>query len=163
SALDALQPALDRHSSDPQVQIYVAEIQGLSARLAARQGRGKAGDFQQVARAFEQAIALASDNEDHAILFGQFCRAWAMFEGDTGGDPGPALTRGLALANQVLVHHRSRPDALVLRASLTLMQAQRARDVADQRAQAEHARHDFDAALTANHALEKVWAGEAAL
>jgi eukaryotic-like serine/threonine-protein kinase len=163
SAAAALQPALDKHSNDPLVQIYAAEIQGLYARLAARQGRGKTGEFQQVARAFEQAFKLDPDNDDSAIVFGAFCRAWAMFERDHGGDPGPALTRGLELANQVLVHHRSSPDALILRASLTLVQAQRARDADDRRAQAERARQDFDAAITANRSLNNVWADEAAL
>ncbi len=163
SAVAALRPALDRHSSDPQVQSYAAEIQGLYARLAARQGRGKSGEFQQVVRMFEQAIALDPDDGDHTILFGQFCRAWAMFERDHGGDPGPALIRGLELANQLLAHHPRWPDALVLRASLTLVQAQRARDAADRRAQAEHAQQDFDAAITANRSLYNVWAGEAAL
>jgi serine/threonine-protein kinase len=163
SALAALQPALDKHSSDSSIQIDVAEIQGVYARLAARAGLGKAGEFRQVAQAFEQAIALGPDNEDHAILFGQFCRAWAMFERDTSGDPEPALTRGLALVNQVLVRHPSWPDALVLRASLTLVQARRTGDVADRRAQAEHARQDFDAALTANRSLNNVWAREAEL
>jgi hypothetical protein len=163
NAVAALQPALDKNSSDAQVQIYLAETQGLYTRFAARQGRGKAADFEHVAQAFETAIALAPDNQDYSIVFARFCRAWAMFERDSGGDPGPAVTRGLALVNQVVEHRPGSPDALVLRASLALVQAQRAHDAVDRRAQAERARRDFTTALTANHALKNVWAGEAAL
>jgi serine/threonine-protein kinase len=163
SAVAALQPAQERHSNDPTVQTYVAELHGLYARLAARQGRGKTTEYQQAFQEFEHAIALNPDNDEHAILFGQFCRAWAAFERDAGADPAPALTRGLALANQVLAHHPRWPDALILRARLTLVQAQRARDAAERRAQAVRARQDFDAAITANRSLNHVWAGEAAL
>jgi hypothetical protein len=46
---------------------------------------------------------------------------------------------------------------------LTLVRAQQARDAGERHAQAERARVDFDAAVTANHALKNVWAGEAAL
>jgi hypothetical protein len=73
------------------------------------------------------------------------------------------LTRGLALANQVLAHHRSQPDALVLRASLALLGAQRAAGVAEQRTQARMARQDFSDASRNHPALDKVWHGQAAL
>jgi serine/threonine-protein kinase len=162
SAAAALQPALDKHSTDAGVEIYAAETQGLLVRLEARRGGARTADFQLAAGKFEQALALDPDNEDHALLFGRFCRAWAMFERETGGDPGPALIRGLALVNQVLEHHPRWPDAVVLRASLSLVQA-RGRDAAGRRASAEQAQQDFDAALTANPSLKRVWAGEAAL
>ncbi|HEX3477851.1 MAG TPA: hypothetical protein VHT91_22670, partial [Kofleriaceae bacterium] len=159
----ALRPALDKNSNDAQVQTYAAEIRGLYARLAVRQGGGNAAEFQQVAHAFELAIALDPDNQAYSLVFGRFCRAWAMFERDAGRDPGPAVARGLELANQVLKGRPGSPDALVLRASLTLIRARYVRDPIDRGTQAEHARHDFDAAFTANHMLEKVWASEAAL
>ena len=75
----------------------------------------------------------------------------------------PAADRGLAQVNRVLDRRPRSAEALVVRASLTLVRAQRARDAAERRALAERAHHDFEAALTANHMLDKVWAGEAAL
>jgi len=163
SAEDALRPALDKHPGDPQVQAYAAEIRGLYARLAARQARGSASELEQAAQAFDRAVDLAPDDQDHAILFARFCRAWAVLERDAGRDPEPAVARGLAQVERVLGRRPGSPDARVLRASLLLVRAQRAHDAAERRAQAERARLDFEAALTAHHALDKVWAGEAAL
>jgi eukaryotic-like serine/threonine-protein kinase len=162
SADAALRPALDKYPSDAQVQTYAAEIRGLYARLAVRQARSNASELDQVAQAFDRAVALAPENQDYAILFARFCRAWAISERNAGRDPEPAVDRGLAQVNRVLDGRSGSPDALVLRASLTLVRARQARDAADRRAQAERARLDFDAALTANHTLENVWAGEAA-
>ena len=73
------------------------------------------------------------------------------------------MTRGIALANQVLVHHRSSPDALVLRASLALVGAQRAAAVVEQRTQAQIARQDFSDASRNCPALDRVWHSQAAL
>jgi hypothetical protein len=67
------------------------------------------------------------------------------------------------LANQLLVHHPSWPDALILRASLALVQAQRAADVADRHTRAEIAGQDFTDASRKNPALDKVWHNQAAL
>ncbi len=159
----ALGPALDKYPGDAQVQTYAAELRGLHARLAVRQARGNASELGQAAQAFEHAVNLAPDNQDLAILFGRFCRAWAMVERSAGRDPEPAVACGLAQANRVLDRRRGFPDALLLRASLTLVRAQQARDAGERHAQAERARVDFDAALTAHHAVKNVWAGEAAL
>ncbi|HEX3757585.1 MAG TPA: protein kinase [Kofleriaceae bacterium] len=163
SAVDALQPSVDSNSSDAQVRVYLAETRGLSVRLAARHGRGNSADFEQVAHAFEQSIALAPDNPDYQIVFASFCRAWAMFARDTGSDSRPAVACGTTQVNRALASRPGCPDALVMRASLALVQAQSAHDSTERRAQAERSRQDFTAAFTADHALENVWAGEAAL
>jgi eukaryotic-like serine/threonine-protein kinase len=167
-SLDAADKALhelDQNSSDAQVALYRAETMGLRARLAARGGRGDAGAFERAAQAFEQAIALAPENLDHALVFVRFCRAWAIQRG-SGGDPEPALQRGLQLTERVLAGRPGSPDALVLQASLTLARARHTGDVAAQRAQADRARQAFTAAITINHTLnhtlEKVWADEIA-
>jgi hypothetical protein len=72
------------------------------------------------------------------------------------------LQRGLRLTERVLAGRPGSPDALVLQASLTLARARQIRDVAARRAEAEHARRAFAAAVTTNHTLEKVWAAEIA-
>ena len=124
SAMDALQPALDNHSSDAQVQVYLAETRGLSVRLAARQGHGNLAEFEQVAHAFEQAIAMAPENLDHRMVFGRFCRAWAIFARETRSDPRPAVAYGLQQADRVLASRAGFPDAVALRASLALVKVQ---------------------------------------
>lgn len=96
-------------------------------------------------------------------MFGQFCRAWAAFQRETRTSPRDVLQRGLSLVQPVLDHRPTWPDALVLRASLTLALAQDGQDAAEARQQAESARKDFADALSANHMLSKVWASQAAL
>ncbi|HEX8111388.1 MAG TPA: serine/threonine-protein kinase [Kofleriaceae bacterium] len=157
----ALHDVLD--SRDPQVALYHAETLGLRARLAARQGRGDARELERASQAFEQAVALAPENHDYALVFVRFCRALALFQRDSGGDPEPALQRGLKLTARVLADPPRSPDALVLQASLTLARAQHIADAAGRRAEAERARQGFAAAIAINHTLEKVWAGEIAL
>jgi eukaryotic-like serine/threonine-protein kinase len=161
-AAAALAPVLRDSASHAQVQLYLAEIQGLGARVAARNGRGAPADFARTAHAFENALTLATDIQDSAIVFGMFCRAWAGFLRETGRDPEPALARGFMLADQILKLRPRWPDALVLRASLTLVAAQQASDVGERRRRAEHARKDFDAAFATQRALQRRWAAAAA-
>ena len=162
-AAAALASGLKVNANDAQIQLYVAETLGLRARLAARDGGGKAADFERAAHAFEQALALSPDSQDAALVFGRFCRAWSAFLRDAGADPEPALARGIALADQVLTRHDGVPDALALRASLFLIRAQHVRDQAERRALAERARQDFTRALSANAAFARPWATQVAL
>jgi hypothetical protein len=159
----ALASGLKVNANDAQIQLYLAETQGLRVRLAAREGGGKAADFERAAHAFEQALALSPDSQDAALVSGRFCRAWSAFLGDAGADPEPALARGIALADQVLARHDGVPDALALRASLFLIRAQHARDPAQRRASAERARQDFTRAVSANAAFARPWATQVAL
>lgn len=162
-SLDLASEALERNQNDAQSQLYLGETLGIRARLAAQQGRGRAGDFDAAARAYRKAIELAPDSAAYRIAFGHFHRPWARFLRDTGADPGPTLDEGLKLAEQVLDIRHAWPDALVLRASLTLAKAQRTAEPAEQRRLAERARQDFADALKTNRALDRVWAGQAAL
>ncbi|HEY6176998.1 MAG TPA: hypothetical protein VIX73_21225, partial [Kofleriaceae bacterium] len=157
-ARKAIRAAIKKNGSDPQAQLYTAEILGLQARLDARHGRGKSDDFRAAADAFHKALGLAPDNQDYPIAFAQFCRAWAAFE----RDPGEMLDSGLEAVNQVLTPRPAIPDALVVRASLALMRAQREADGAARRTHAASAADDFARALRGNPALERVWAAEAA-
>jgi len=93
---------------------------------------------------------------------GQLYRAWAAVQQEAGQDPGPSLTRGLALANQLLATRPTWPDARVLRGSLVLLQAQRSARVEDRREQGARAAADFTRALAVNPALDKVWRSQAA-
>jgi eukaryotic-like serine/threonine-protein kinase len=162
AAATALQKAVASNQSDAQSQLYIAEVSGLRARLAAREGRGKPDELAEVARAFQQAIELAPDNQDYRLVFGQFCHAWAAAESLAGRDASAAFDAGLRVVNAVLDRRPGWPDALVLRASLELLQAQAASDAA-RRALAASARRDFATALDTNHALGAVWNREAAL
>ncbi|HEY0476136.1 MAG TPA: protein kinase [Kofleriaceae bacterium] len=154
--------AVEKHPNDAQSQHYLAETRALTARLHARLGHGKADEFTAAAEAFGKAIALDPENQDTQIAFGQFYRAWAVVQRDMGGQPGPLLTQGLALAAQVLDRRPSWPDALVLRASLTLVQAEILPEAAQRRERATRAGEDFARARAINPALGHAWAGHAA-
>jgi serine/threonine-protein kinase len=164
-ASKAIRTAQEETPNDVQSQLYLGETRGIAARFRARQGRGNAGDFAEAAQALQKAIDLEPDNQDARIALGHFCRAWAAFQRDTGDDTGSlaSLTRGLALANQVLTQRSAWPYALVLRASLLLAQAQSSPSAAERRTLAASAGQDFTRALALHPALRKVWGSQAAL
>ncbi len=162
-ASKAIDSALAKNPKDALAQRYLGETRGLRARLQARHDQGGPEDFAEAARAFQTSIDLAPEDLDHQLAFGEFCRAWATGQQDLGREPGPALERGLALANQVLAARPTWPEARILRASLLVLQAQRSPDAAQQREQAARAAEDFTWALAVNPALENVWKSQAAL
>ena len=158
----AVARALAINPRDAQAQLYLAQTRGVLARLHAQHGRGNDDEFGAAAQAFEQAIALAPDSGDPAILFGQFCRAWAGFLQDARRDPAPAFARGLALAGGVLAVRPDWPDARILRGSLRLAQAQHAA-ATSRRSLAAQAADDLARALAVNPALRQAWGRDAAL
>jgi predicted Ser/Thr protein kinase len=162
-ASKAIDSALAKNPKNALAQRYLGETRGLRARLQARHGQDGAEGFAEATRAFQTSIDLAPEDLDHQLAFGEFCRAWATGPQDLRREPGPALERGLALANQVLAARPTWPEARILRASLLGLQAQRSPDVAQQREQAARAAEDFTRALAVNPALENVWKSQAAL
>jgi eukaryotic-like serine/threonine-protein kinase len=156
-AASAIERALHINPGDAQSLLYLGETRGIVARLHARQGHGKVDDFEAVAQAFQQAIDRMPEDPDYRIAFGQFCRAWAEFQLGAGTDPAPALERGLKLADALLGTRPSWPDALVLRASLLLLRAQRAASPAERREQGVTAAEDLSKALSTNRMLENHW------
>jgi len=161
-AAAAIDRALENNPKDAPSQRCLGETRGLLARFRARHGQGRAGDFEAAAQAFEKALELAPDNQDAPLAMGQLYRAWAAVQQEAGQDPGPSLTRGLALANQLLATRPTWPDARVLRGSLLLLQAQSSAHVEDRHEQGVRAAADFTRALAVNPALDKVWRSQAA-
>jgi serine/threonine-protein kinase len=157
AASAALRHALEKNPNDALSQRYLGETRGLLARRQVRRGPSKADGFDEAAQAFQRAIDLAPENLDYQLAFGQFCRAWAALQQEMGRDSEPALQRGLALANQVLAKRPTWPDARILRASLLVVQAQRAADTAERRQRGRQAADDFAGALAVHPGLEKPW------
>jgi serine/threonine-protein kinase len=153
-AQSALRNALQRNPKEPLAQRYVAETRALRAL----RGKDPAG-LDAAAQAFQAAIDLSPDDLDVRLAFARFYERWAA----QLHDPLTALTRGLALVNAVLAIRPALPDALIVRASLSMIQAQAALPGEAQRAHAASAAHDFTQALTRQPALEKRWAGRARL
>jgi len=162
-ASSAIRNALEKNPKDARSQFYLGETRGTLARFRAQQGHGSAEDFEQSAQAFQQAIDLEPENQDYQIAFGHFCRAWAMFQRDTGIDAGPSLKRGIDLANHVLAIRPAWSDARTLRASLLLLQAQLSASAAERHERSAKAAEDFTQALAINPALDKAWSSQAAL
>ncbi|HEX7837692.1 MAG TPA: protein kinase [Kofleriaceae bacterium] len=162
-ATAAIRTALEKNPGEVQAQLYLGETRGILARLRARQGKGTEVDFVEAVQAYQKAIELAPENQEVPVAFGQFCRAWAGFRRDTGGDPSPVVQRGLALASQVLARRPTWPDALVLRASLLLLEAQGLAGAADRRSRAARAEQDFTRALAGNPALDPAVRSQAQL
>ena len=156
-ASTAIRTALDKDSRDVQARLYLAETRAIQARLLAQQEHGSMQAFTGAEQAFQQAVDLDRENPDIQIAFGHFYREQAAWQRSTGGDAGPSLERGLTLARQVLDRHPAWPDALVLRGSLTLLQALLATEPAERRTRAASARDDLSRALKANPALGKAW------
>jgi tetratricopeptide (TPR) repeat protein/predicted Ser/Thr protein kinase len=159
----AIGKALEKNPKDAPAHHYLGEMRGLLARFRAQRGQGKSEDFEQAAQAFEQAIELAPEDLDPKLAFGELCREWAAVQHAMGQEPGPALRRGIELADQVLAVRPTWPDARVLRASLLVLQAQCSTDVAQRRTYAAQAAEDFDKALAVNAVLGKAWKPRAVL
>jgi hypothetical protein len=160
-AARAIKRALDLDQTSAQSWLYLGEVRGLEARLQALPSSGKA-EFKEAEQAFQKAIDLEPEQVDARIALGQFYRAWAALQQGAGHDPLPVLDLGLARAGEVLARRRDLPDALVLRASLTLLKAQISTG-ADRAKLATSARDDFARAVATNHALGKAWDGDVAL
>jgi serine/threonine-protein kinase len=162
-ASEEIHSAIEKDPDDAQSQLTLGEILGIIARSRVRQAGANARDFEAAAQAFHKAIDLAPENQDYPIAFGQLYRNWAVFQRDSGSDPGSSLTRGLALANQVLAHHPTWPDALVLRASMVLLRANGLAKGVERHDLATSAGQDFATALALHPALAKVWGSQAVL
>ncbi len=161
-ATRALRNALTRNPKDAQSQLYLAQTRGISASFEARQRRGNAEDFAAAADAFQQAIELAPETWDYQLLFAQVCHDWAVVQQRAGADPVASLVRGLQLVQGVLTMRPRWPDALVVRGSLLLVQAQSSASPGKRRDLASQAATDFAAALATHPALGNVWSTQAA-
>ena len=157
----ALAGALSRNPEDSQSHLYLGEVRGTMARYRAKKGRGLPEDFEAAAREYQKAQELAPEDQDTRIAVGHFERSRAEAERAAGRDPGPALARALARVAEVLSARPSWPDALVLRGSLWLFEAEGGAASAGREA-AGKALLDFNAALAANPSLAGRWKDRAA-
>ncbi|MFT3775904.1 MAG: protein kinase [Minicystis sp.] len=162
-AAAALEKAIERDPSDAQARRYLGEVRAIEARFQARKGLARAADFEAAAEAFQKAIEADPEEQDHRLAVGHFDREWAIWLKETGGDPTLALSRGLALATDLLSSRPAWAEARILRATLLLARASAASRPEDRRADAEQALADFTFALAQNPNFERVWRARAAL
>ena len=161
-ATAALNQALDKNASDAQAHNYLGETRAIEARYRARAGaRATPSEvqtlFERAAQSFERGLELAPENHDDRLRFGHVCRAWALWSWRAGRDPGPALERATAQADQLLAARPDWPDARLLRASQLLLRAQTSKRRDQQRDLARRARDDFTRALAENSNLAARW------
>ena len=160
-ASDAIRRALERNPNEPGALLSLGHTRATLARFRAARRQGRAEDFEAAAEAFRKAIVIAPDDQDAQIDFGHLCRAWASWAGEASKDAAGPLREGLALAGGLLAARPGWPDALALRASLLLAEAEGSARPEERRALAASAAADFGAALAQNPNLEKAWGGAA--
>jgi serine/threonine-protein kinase len=159
-ASTAIHHALDNNPRDAKAHAVLGETRGILARL--RASRAQPADFEQAATAYQQAIVLAPDDPDYVLALGQLHDRWAAARHARGGDPAPAVQRGLALATQLLAGRPTWAPARLLRASLWLVEAQRASRVERRRELGAKAAAEFTQVLAIHRDLAKAWSRRAA-
>ncbi|SEU34075.1 serine/threonine-protein kinase [Stigmatella erecta] len=148
-AEEALAQSFRLNPEEPEAWRIRAEVLGLRARWMARQPAPPADEtFAQAAQAFEKTLLLLPRSPEHRAAFGHLCQDWVRWRKKAGRDPLPPLTRGLALAGELLAVHPAWPEALLLQAGFRLERE------APERLQAQK---DIQAALKANPHLTHGW------
>ena len=155
AASAAARTAQAKNPRDVVAQGVLAQTLAVRARFAAT--RGAPGDFESAVTAYQGAIALAPDNVDYQLDLARLCLHWATALRDRRTDPQSVVARGLAVAAPLLAIRPSWPDALVVRGSLRLVEAQTAKDTETRRALATQAAADLDQAFARNRDLPAVW------
>ncbi|MBZ4372807.1 hypothetical protein [Corallococcus sp. AS-1-6] len=126
----------------------IGESLGLRARHSARTNPRKAEEqFSGAEQNYAEALKLEPSNQEIRLEEGHLFREWAVARKAAKQDPGPLLSKGLALADALLEERPNWPDALLLRAALL-----RTKDPGSVQARA-----DRDAALKANANLAPGW------
>ncbi len=146
----ALREALALNPLHGRAWLALAQLQELMARWHARKGQGRAEDFQLAQRSFEQALVLLPDAAEAHLAFGSLQHAWAVWEKDAGRAPAPQLERGLALVQQTLSMCPEWPQALLLRARLTMLRADLERRPDEQQSLRTRAQEDLSQAISKN-------------
>jgi serine/threonine-protein kinase len=157
----AIRRSLETKPNDYVALLSLGQVKATRARFRAGRRQGRAEDFEAAAEAFRKAVAAMPGNPEARLGFGHFCRAWASWATEAGQDAAGPLREGLALADGLLAARPGWPDALALRASLVLVEAEGSARPEERRALAASAAADLGAALAQNPNLEKAWGGAA--
>ncbi|MFP2897253.1 hypothetical protein [Corallococcus sp. 4LFB] len=121
---------------------------GLRARHSARTNPEKAEtEFSDAEKHYTEALKAEPSSQEARLEAGHLFREWAAARKAAKQDPEPLLSRGLALADALLVERPNWPEALLLRAALL-----RTKDPGSAQARANR-----DAALKANANLAPGW------
>ncbi|WP_275975950.1 serine/threonine-protein kinase [Geothrix terrae] len=103
----------------------LGQLRAAYAQWKATWARAVDADFVVAREAFDHALAVDPASQESLLALGQLWRAQAEWEQAWGRDAGPALAQGRAKAESLL---RARPrwaEALALRATLRLLEAER--------------------------------------
>ncbi|WP_224371475.1 serine/threonine-protein kinase [Hyalangium versicolor] len=146
----ALREALAINPQHGRAWLELAELQGFMARWHAQRGQGSLQEFQEAERHFERSLALLPDAAEARLAFGSLQHSWAMFEKDAGRAPAPQLERGLALVEEALSTCPEWPQALLVRAQLSLLRASLENRPDEQLTLRARAQEDFSRALLKN-------------
>jgi serine/threonine-protein kinase len=152
----ALAKALALDAKDHDSLQYLGELRAAAAAWKARRGRAGQGDFDRAAEAFQRALASAPDSQETLLAQAALCRTRAAWTRVRREDPGPSLARGQAALEQVT---RARPrwaEALALRGSLALEEAEGLAPGGGS-PKAGEALKDLGEALALNRNLARVW------
>jgi serine/threonine-protein kinase len=158
-----LRQAIAKNANYAEGWRHLGVVRELSARWAAGRGGAREEEFEAAAQAFQKAIELDPDSRANPLAFAHCLRAWTSWQSQVGLDPSAVSRRGLHLANGLLSARAGWPEALVLRASFLLSQAETSMSPEQKRDWRHRAVEDFTRALSANPNLERGWGKQAQL
>jgi serine/threonine-protein kinase len=145
-----LRQALKDNPRSSEAWGYLGETHALQLRWKAHRGQARDEDFSQVGQDFEQALTLAPDALETRLASASLQHAWALWKKDAGRAPTPQLERGLALVEEVLKSCPEHPEALLLRAKLSMIRAGTEARADEQQAWRMRAKEDLSRATARN-------------
>jgi len=152
----ALAKALALDAKDHDSLQYLGELRAAAAAWKARRGRAEREDFDHAAEAFQRALASAPGSQETLLAQAGLCRTRATWARVRREDPGPSLARGQAALEQVMKARPRWSEALALRGSLALEEAE-GLPPGGGGPKAGEALKDLDEALALNRNLARTW------
>lgn len=114
--------ALDPKNHD--VWLYLGQLRAAYAQWKARWARAGEADFTAAREAFDHALAAEPTSQEAQLSLGQLWRAQAEWERAQGRDARSAVAQGLARAEALLQARPGWAEALALKATLRVLEAE---------------------------------------
>ena len=152
----ALAKALALDARDRDSLQYLGELRSAAAAWRALHRRAERKDFDLAAQAFQQALEITPDSQETLLAQARLYRVRASWERAMGEDPGPSLAAGRTVLERVMKVRPQWGEALALRGSLLLEEAEGLAPTGGG-PKAGEALKDLSAAVALNRNLLRAW------